>query len=159
MREAQAQIAPGVAGSRIDARETIGAVVANAHVARWGAGRALGQKVDRATDRIAAIQRRCGAFDHFDTTGAVGVDGVERVVVEHAHRPNRDAVFQVLVNRLSADGLADAHAVLFVAQIVPKHAGNAVDDLAHGFGLVCIPFGTTDRADGHRSFRQFGLRA
>ena len=78
-------------------------------------------------------------------------------MVEHAQRTNRDAVFQVLVDRVGADGLANGHAVLLVTQIIPVHAGNAVDDLAHRLGLVGVPLSTADRTNGHRGFGQFGF--
>ena len=80
-------------------------------------------------------------------------------MVKHTQGSDRNAVFQVLVNRIGTDRLANTHAVLLIAQVIPKNARNTVDDLAHAFGLVRIPSFLTDRSNRDGCFAQFGCSA
>ena len=156
MRKAQPQITPGVARTGVHPLEFIDIVQAHSNRA-GGRGRWFhGQEVNGAAHGIAAIQRRSRTLDHLDPTRAVHIGFVQRIVVKNAHGANRDPVFQVLIHRFGANGLANRHAVLLVAQIVPLHAGNAVNDFAHRFGFVLLPLAALDGANRYRGFREFG---
>ena len=159
MGKAQSQRPPCIAGGSIVAGEAAHVVAPHARACRRrgaGAGR---EEIDGAANGIAAVQRRGGALHHFHAAGARHVHFVERVVVEDTQRTDGNAVFQVLVDGIRADGLADAHAVLLVAQVVPVHAGDAVEDIAHGPGLVAFQRFGIDDADGLRRLGQPRLRA
>ncbi|MNM25733.1 hypothetical protein D3C81_361860 [compost metagenome] len=159
MGKAQAQRSPRIAGGAVVARKTRHVVAPHAHLGRRrgaGAGR---EEIDGAAHGIAAIQRGSGALHHFHAAGARHVHFIERVVVEDAQRADGNAIFQILVDGIRADGLADAHAVLLVAQVIPVHAGDAVEDIAHGLGLVAFQHLRIDDANGLRRLGQPRLRA
>ena len=159
MRKAQSQRTPGIAGGGVVAGVATHVIAPHAHLGRRrgaGAGR---QEIDGAADGIAAIQRRGSALHHFHAAGPRHVHFIERVVIENAQRTDGNAVFQVLIDGIRADGLADAHAVLLIAQVIPVHAGDAVEDIAHGLGLVAFQGFGIDDADGLRRLGQPRLRA
>ena len=147
------EIAPGVAGAGVHAVVAF-AAGQQRQPAFGGRRRRAREEVHRPADGIAAVERRRRPADYLDLARARQVHLVERVVVEHAHRPDRHAILKVLVDRIGRDRLADAHAVLLVAEVHHVHAREGVDDLVDARRLGVVERARFQPADGRGRGRE-----
>ena len=88
-----------------------------------------GKDVDDAAHGVAAVERRARSLEYLDAAGLGHVDFVQRVVIEEAGGAGGDPVFEVEVQRLGGQGLADGGHVAFAVGHVHIDAGQLVHDL------------------------------